>query len=252
MQPLTVLGETSRPDLRHKPSPMCPATRLRQRFTMAAARKFSIWREFPPKTRSSVSTTIADTFKTGANFYHQSGHLSRDDGLRLSASYADGEEIYQYADQPFTPGNLLLVPTENDSSIQQQWNLRWTTWIKAWRFTTGSGDVVLVSLDSGLPVQITSNTNQFDLTALTRPSPTPYRCNWKDPTRKTARRTGVNHAESSRSVSCRRRPTTISASPESIGSSAASCWSAGGEWNKCYIAQITIRPRIYSQQFKQD
>ena len=71
------------------------------------------------------------------------------DFLRLS----DGREIYFQGIEriQFTDGTISLQVLPNDPLFPRQWNLTVTDTADAWRYTKGSNDVLLVSLDSGLP-----------------------------------------------------------------------------------------------------
>ncbi len=71
------------------------------------------------------------------------------DYLRLT----NGREIYfQGIEQlKFTDGTISLQVLPNDPLFPRQWNLTVTDTADAWRFTKGNSDVLLVSLDSGLP-----------------------------------------------------------------------------------------------------
>jgi serine protease len=65
----------------------------------------------------------------------------------------DGREIYFQGIENlrFSDGsNLELQVRTNDTLYAQQWNLRVSDVDSAWRFTQGSSDVMLVSLDSGI------------------------------------------------------------------------------------------------------
>ena len=76
---------------------------------------------------------------------------------------SDGQEVYfQGIDRlRFSDGlemNLQIRP--NDTSFAQQWNLHVSDVSSAWRFTGGSSNILLSSLDTGLtppPVDIDSN-----------------------------------------------------------------------------------------------
>src|SRR5207253_308973 len=70
------------------------------------------------------------------------------DYLRLT----DDREIYfQGIDVlKFTDRNVVLDVVPTDPLFKQQWNLLATDVPDAWRFTTGSNDVLLVSLDTGI------------------------------------------------------------------------------------------------------
>ncbi|MDC0935965.1 S8 family serine peptidase [Pirellulales bacterium] len=75
------------------------------------------------------------------------------DYLRLNNGreiYFQGIERLDFTDAG-AQGQLLLVPTPNDRFFNNQWNLHVTDVPDAWRFTTGAGNILLVSLDSGLP-----------------------------------------------------------------------------------------------------
>ncbi|MGA2068563.1 MAG: CARDB domain-containing protein, partial [Thermoguttaceae bacterium] len=101
--------------------------------------------------------TLADFIaqRTGANaansivsqaIYHGTAF----DYMRL----ADGEEIYfQGIEALVLPDGttLWLVPQPNGLYYRSQWNLASTDVPDAWRFTTGASNVLLVSLDSGVP-----------------------------------------------------------------------------------------------------
>jgi hypothetical protein len=95
-----------------------------------------------------ASTTRKGLPVTGQAIYHGSSF----DYLRLT----DGREIYfQGIEQlEFSDGTIELQAHPNDSRFPDQWNLVVTDVPNAWRFTTGSSNVLLVSLDSGLPSQL--------------------------------------------------------------------------------------------------
>ncbi|MGA2035933.1 MAG: putative Ig domain-containing protein, partial [Thermoguttaceae bacterium] len=116
-------------------------------------------------TQQSTGANAAQSIVSQA-IYHGTAF----DYIRL----ADGREIYfQGVEELVLPakeygffGNnkvLWLVPQPTDPSYPQQWNLAVTDVPDAWRFTTGSGDVLLVSLDSGLPALVPAGDNKYDL-----------------------------------------------------------------------------------------
>lgn len=72
-------------------------------------------------------------------------HLTLHDGREI---YFQGIESLQFAD-----GTLDLVSEPNDTSYANQWNHHVTDVAGAWRFTRGSSDVLLVSLDTGVLTQ---------------------------------------------------------------------------------------------------
>ncbi len=71
------------------------------------------------------------------------------DWLRINST---GQEIYfqGYETLRFADGTRSLGVTPNDPLFNQQWNLRMTDVPGAWRFTTGSSNVLLGNIDSGL------------------------------------------------------------------------------------------------------
>ncbi len=64
----------------------------------------------------------------------------------------DGRELYFQGIENlrFTDGSLELQGRPDDPFFAQQWNLHVSDVEGAWRFTQGSGNVLLVSLDSGI------------------------------------------------------------------------------------------------------
>ncbi|KPJ75957.1 MAG: hypothetical protein AMJ54_13385, partial [Deltaproteobacteria bacterium SG8_13] len=83
-------------------------------------------------------------------------------------SLADGREVYLKGIERLQFADGLIEELQvyaNDPIFPAQWGLAVTDVPVAWRFTTGSDDVVLVSLDDGLPTEPTgkgSNTVQGD------------------------------------------------------------------------------------------
>ena len=92
--------------------------------------------QYDPSPGSTINQAI----------YHGSAYdyVRLDDGREI---YFQGIERLQFPDG--TVKELQVHP--NDPSFAQQWNLAVTDVPDAWRFTTGSPNVVLVSLDSSLP-----------------------------------------------------------------------------------------------------
>jgi hypothetical protein len=124
----------------------------------------------------SIDGQSLSTFQTGANSIISQAiyHGTAFDYIRL----ADGEEIYfqgiegiQLSSAAITSapaaavtGQVLwLIPQPTDPLYSEQWNLAVTDVPDAWRFTTGSGNVLLVSLDTGLQAQ-PGTTNLDELT----------------------------------------------------------------------------------------
>lgn len=82
-------------------------------------------------------------------------------------SLADGREIYlQGIEQlQFSDGtNLNLSMSTNDSGFGQQWNLHVSDVDSAWRFTQGSSNVLLASLDTGVLGPVGSGRGVHDMT----------------------------------------------------------------------------------------
>lgn len=78
----------------------------------------------------------------------------------------NGNEIYfQGIEQlAFASGeNLELQVTANDTYFDQQWNLRVSNIESAWRFSRGSQDVLLVTLDTGILSEYGSSDGVSDL-----------------------------------------------------------------------------------------
>ncbi|MEM9543200.1 MAG: S8 family serine peptidase [Cyanobacteria bacterium P01_E01_bin.42] len=78
----------------------------------------------------------------------------------------NGNEIYfQGIEQlAFTSGeNLELQVTTNDPDFDRQWNLRVSNVESAWRFSRGSQDVLLVTLDTGILSEYGSSDGVYDL-----------------------------------------------------------------------------------------
>lgn len=84
--------------------------------------------------------------------------LTLTDGREL---YFQGIEALQFSDNT----QLELQVRATDPFYSQQWNLRVSDVESAWRFTQGSGNVMLVSLDTGVPLTNTADGSQVDLTA---------------------------------------------------------------------------------------
>ncbi len=80
---------------------------------------------------------------------------------------ADGREIYlQGIEQlQFSDGTSLnLSVSTNDTAFGQQWNLHVSDVDSAWRFTRGSSDVMLSSLDTGVLGPVGSGRGVHDMT----------------------------------------------------------------------------------------
>ncbi|MBF2064254.1 MAG: S8 family serine peptidase [Calothrix sp. C42_A2020_038] len=78
---------------------------------------------------------------------------------------ADGREIYFQGIESlsFSDGSILeLQVRTNDTYYSQQWNLHLTDVNSAWRFTQGSSNVLLVSLDTGITNISNNNTEVFN------------------------------------------------------------------------------------------
>lgn len=82
---------------------------------------------------------------------------------------ADGREIYfqgieflHFADQS-AQKSLELQVHPNDTYFGSQWNLAVSDVPSAWRFTQGASNVLLVSLDTGLPVEANGVVNTVDI-----------------------------------------------------------------------------------------
>ncbi|MEM8611415.1 MAG: S8 family serine peptidase [Cyanobacteria bacterium P01_H01_bin.105] len=81
----------------------------------------------------------------------------------------NGREIYFQGIESltFADGRLNLMVQTNDTHFAYQWNLHVSDVPSAWRFTQGTKDVLLVSLDSGVVTTLTNRNNIVD-TAPTR------------------------------------------------------------------------------------
>jgi hypothetical protein len=124
----------------------------------------------------SIDGQSLSAFQTGANSIVSQAiyHGTAFDYIRL----ADGEEIYfqgiddiilpapAFALGPISLGHqvLCLVPKPTNAYYSNQWNLAVTNVPDAWRFTTGSGSILLVSLDSGLQTQPETNNDGLSAT----------------------------------------------------------------------------------------
>ncbi|MBP0020463.1 MAG: S8 family serine peptidase [Cyanobacteria bacterium SBLK] len=78
----------------------------------------------------------------------------------------NGNEIYFQGIEKleFTSGeNLELQVAANDTYFDQQWNLRVSNIESAWRFSRGSQDVLLVTLDTGILSKYGSSEGVYDL-----------------------------------------------------------------------------------------
>ncbi|MEP0910837.1 S8 family serine peptidase [Leptolyngbya sp. GB1-A1] len=83
-----------------------------------------------------------------------------------SVKLIDGREIYFQGIEALRFSNdtmLELQVRPNDPYYSQQWNLRASDVESAWRFTKGSKDVLLVSIDSGVPLTNTPEGSLVDL-----------------------------------------------------------------------------------------
>lgn len=83
-------------------------------------------------------------------------------------SLTDGREIYFQGIENlrFSDGSTMeLQVRPNDTSYGQQWNLHVSDVSSAWRFTRGSSNVLLVSLDTGIltPVGVTNGGGIHDI-----------------------------------------------------------------------------------------
>lgn len=81
-------------------------------------------------------------------------------------SLSDGREIYFQGIERlnFADRSIVLTPTPNDPGYGEQWNLRTTDVEGAWRFNSSQiGQVLLVSLDTGIVTEPNLVTNSQDL-----------------------------------------------------------------------------------------
>jgi|GEM_PF-667034 len=98
---------------------------------------------------SSVSLNLATSSGNGVLFNPGSG-TQVFDAITLSNGNQilfEGIDTVRFAD-----GNLNLAVTPNDPLFSQQWNLTMTGVQNAWRFTTGSSNVLIGIEDSGLGI----------------------------------------------------------------------------------------------------
>ncbi|MGI0492859.1 S8 family serine peptidase [Alkalinema pantanalense CENA528] len=101
------------------------------------------------------------------------------DWLRINSTgyevYFQGYETLQFSDR-----SISLGITPNDPSFNQQWNLQMMNVSGAWRFTTGSTNVVLGIADSGLEIDSNNNPNNSDLNGgRTLTSSNDYDADWE-------------------------------------------------------------------------
>ncbi|MEA5472028.1 S8 family serine peptidase [Spirulina sp. 06S082] len=81
-------------------------------------------------------------------------------------SLTNGNEIYFQGIErlEFTTGDILdLQVKANDTYFNKQWNLRVSDVENAWRFSRGSQDVLLVTLDTGILSEFGSSDGVYDL-----------------------------------------------------------------------------------------
>ncbi|MBD2325867.1 S8 family serine peptidase [Alkalinema sp. FACHB-956] len=101
------------------------------------------------------------------------------DWIRVNST---GSEVYfqGYETLQFSDRSISLGITPNDPSFSQQWNLQMMNVSGAWRFTTGSTDILLGVADSGLAIDTNNNPTNNDLNGgRTLTSSNDYDADWE-------------------------------------------------------------------------
>ncbi|QEG22098.1 S8 family serine peptidase [Mariniblastus fucicola] len=115
----------------------------------------------------SLASYDRDAFVTSQAFYQGSvyDYMTTSDGREL---YFQGVERLE-----FSNGSTVLLQTQpNDPQFVEQWDIATGDVGDAWRFTRGSDEVLIVSLDTGVPFTSgTPTTSDFDLSNMDFISP---------------------------------------------------------------------------------
>ncbi len=108
---------------------------------------------FEPLSGLALSNLTANQAIYGGTAFD---YITLSDGREI---YFQGIEYLRFADGPA----IELQVHPNDPYFNSQWNLTVSDVTSAWRFTQGASNILLVSLDTGLPVGANGLVNTVDI-----------------------------------------------------------------------------------------